>query len=176
MSSITYSNLCLRSRYGLSIIPQRVWLIFTTFIANLKKTMCHSRFASGRLCQSKITEMAIITSEYIHAADTVRKHIMLSIRKRDLSVLNVQKIIYIDCSHCTIKRNCKKITPWQAPMFFCLFFVPRLFEEKRRDIVFGFPSFRLSFRPSVLPSVLPSPYRSMYLVCATPPTVLFRFF
>ena len=32
------------------------------------------------------------------------------------------------------------------------FFVPRLFEEKRRDIVFGFPS----FRPSVLPSVLPS--------------------
>ena len=30
--------------------------------------------------------------------------------------------------------------------------VPRLFEEKRRDIVFGFPS----FRPSVLPSVLPS--------------------
>ena len=23
-----------------------------------------------------------------------------------------------------------------------LFFVPRLFEEKRRDIVFGFPSFR----------------------------------
>ena len=31
-------------------------------------------------------------------------------------------------------------------------FVPRLFEEKRRDIVFGIPS----FRPSVLPSVLPS--------------------
>ena len=65
-----------------------------------------------------------------------------------------------------------------------LFFVPRLFEEKRRDIVFGFPSFRPSvlptvrpsFRPSVRPSVLPSPYRSMYLVCATPPTVLFRFF
>ena len=25
--------------------------------------------------------------------------------------------------------------------------VPRLFEEKRRDIVFGFPSFRPSFRP-----------------------------
>ena len=46
--------------------------------------------------------------------------------------------------------------------------VRRLFEEKRRDIVFGFPSFR--------PSVLPSPYRSMYLVCATPPTVLFRLF
>ena len=50
--------------------------------------------------------------------------------------------------------------------------VPRLFEEKRRDMVFGFPS----FRPSVHPSVLPSPYRSMYLVCATPPTVLFQFF
>ena len=27
------------------------------------------------------------------------------------------------------------------------FIVPRLFEEKRRDIVFGFPSFRPSFRP-----------------------------
>ena len=29
---------------------------------------------------------------------------------------------------------------------------------------------------SFWPSVLPSPYRSMYLVCATPPTALFRFF
>ena len=29
------------------------------------------------------------------------------------------------------------------------FFVPRLFEEKRRDIVFGFPSFRPSFRPPI---------------------------
>ena len=36
------------------------------------------------------------------------------------------------------------------------FIVPRLFEEKRRDIVFGIPSFRPSFLPSVLPSVLPS--------------------
>ena len=27
------------------------------------------------------------------------------------------------------------------------FIVPHLFEEKRRDIVFGFPSFRPSFRP-----------------------------
>ena len=34
--------------------------------------------------------------------------------------------------------------------------------------MFGFPSFRMS--------VLPSPYSSMYLMCATPPTVLFRFF
>ena len=33
--------------------------------------------------------------------------------------------------------------------------VPRLFEGKRRDIVFGFPSFRPSFRPSVLPSFRP---------------------
>ena len=34
----------------------------------------------------------------------------------------------------------------------CAFvFVPRLFEEKRRDIVFGFPS----FRPSVCPSFHP---------------------
>ena len=37
-------------------------------------------------------------------------------------------------------------------------------------------SFWLSVLPAVLPSVLPSPYRSKYLVCATPPTVLFRFF
>ena len=30
----------------------------------------------------------------------------------------------------------------------CFIFVPRLFEEKQRDIVFGIPSFRLpSFRP-----------------------------
>ena len=34
--------------------------------------------------------------------------------------------------------------------------VPRLFEEKRRDIVFGIPSFRPSVLPSVLPSVFPS--------------------
>ena len=38
-------------------------------------------------------------------------------------------------------------------------------------------SFWLSVIPSVLPSFRPSaPYRSMYLVQATPPTVLFRFF
>ena len=47
---------------------------------------------------------------------------------------------------------------------FTLLIVPRLFEEKRRDLVFAFPSFR------------PSPYRSMYLVGATPPTFLYRFF
>ena len=35
------------------------------------------------------------------------------------------------------------------------FIVPRLFEEKRRDIVFGIPSFRPSVRPSVLPSFRP---------------------
>ena len=28
-------------------------------------------------------------------------------------------------------------------------YFPRLFEEKRRDIVFGIPSFRPSFRPSL---------------------------
>ena len=38
----------------------------------------------------------------------------------------------------------------------CGFFVPRLFEEKRRDIVFGIPSFRPSVLPSFRPSVLPS--------------------
>ena len=40
---------------------------------------------------------------------------------------------------------------------FQYFFVPRLFEEIRRDIVFGFPSFRLSFRLSV-------PLKYMYYV------------
>ena len=39
--------------------------------------------------------------------------------------------------------------------FVRFFFVPRLFEEKRRDIVFGIPSFRPSVRPSVLPSFRP---------------------
>ena len=33
--------------------------------------------------------------------------------------------------------------------------VPRLFEEKRRDLVFGFPSFRPTVCPSVLPSFRP---------------------
>ena len=35
------------------------------------------------------------------------------------------------------------------------FFVPRHFEEKPRDIVFGFLSFRPSFRPTVRPSFRP---------------------
>ena len=34
-----------------------------------------------------------------------------------------------------------------------VFIVPRLFEEKRRDIVFGFPSVRPSFRPSFRPPI-----------------------
>ena len=42
--------------------------------------------------------------------------------------------------------------------------VPRLFKEKRRDIVFGFPSFR--------PSVLPSPYR----VCTLCAQLLLQFY
>ena len=37
----------------------------------------------------------------------------------------------------------------------CAIIVPRLFEEKRRDIVFGFPSFRPSVCPFVLPSFRP---------------------
>ena len=41
-----------------------------------------------------------------------------------------------------------------------LFFVPCLFEEKRRDLVFAFASFAFA------------PYRSTYIVGATPPTVL----
>ena len=43
------------------------------------------------------------------------------------------------------------------------FFVPRLFEEKRGDIVFAFSSICPSLRP---------PSSSRYLVNATPPTVL----
>ena len=42
-----------------------------------------------------------------------------------------------------------------------MFIVPRLFEEKRRDIVFGFPS----FRPSVCPSVRPSVPLKYYVPC-----------
>ena len=47
-------------------------------------------------------------------------------------------------------------------------FVPRLFEEKRRDIVFGFPSFRPSFRPSFHLSDLPSfhPPKVLCTLCA----------
>ena len=45
--------------------------------------------------------------------------------------------------------------------------VPRLFEEKRRDIVFGIPS----FRPSVLPSVLPS-FRPSVLPSFRPPNIV----
>ena len=68
------------------------------------------------------TEMAVITGEYTRS----RKHIMLSIRKREFSVLNAQTTININCSHstCTIKRNCKKIAPWQLPdnQFFSFLF------------------------------------------------------
>ena len=49
---------------------------------------------------------------------------------------------------------------------------PLPFRRKAEGHGFCFPS----FRPSVCQSVLPSPYRSMYLVQATPPTILFRFF
>ena len=54
--------------------------------------MCHPRFVSGGLCQSKITEMTIITRD---TADTVRKHIMFSISKPVLSVLKIQMIITV---------------------------------------------------------------------------------
>ena len=33
--------------------PISHWLIFSTFMAYLKKTMCHPRFANGGLCKSK---------------------------------------------------------------------------------------------------------------------------
>ena len=47
----------------------------------------------------------------------------------------------------------------------CCFIVPCLFEEKRRDIVFGFPSFHPSVRPSVCPSVRPSVPLKYYVPC-----------
>ena len=50
----------------------------------------------------------------------------------------------------------------------CTIVVPCLFEEKRRDIVLGFPS----FRPSVCPSVYPSPYR----VCTLCAQLLLQFY
>ena len=51
---------------------------------------------------------------------------------------------------------------------FLLFVVLRLFEEKRGDVVFGFPCFR--------GYVVSSPSNSRFLVCATPLTVLCRSF
>ena len=45
------------------------------------------------------------------------------------------------------------------------FFVPRLFEEKRRDMVFGFPSFRPSVCPSVRLSFRPSVPLYEYVPC-----------
>ena len=36
---------------------------------------------------------------------------------------------------------------WSDLFLGTYFIVPRLFEEKRRDIIFGIPSFRPSFRP-----------------------------
>ena len=45
-----------------------------------------------------------------------------------------------------IKTELEKVL---GPFKGILGIVPRLFEEKRRDIVFGIPSFLPSFRPSV---------------------------
>ena len=46
-------------------------------------------------------------------------------------------------------RNTRLVQFLVNAYMYVLLFVPRLFEEKRRDIVFGFPSFRPSFRLSV---------------------------
>ena len=81
-----------------------------------------------------------------------------------------------NASHVEVPINNATTVPIQCDYVMtdcCTIVVPRLFEEKRRDIVFGFPSFRLSVRPSFRLSVP----LSMYVVCATPPsTVLLRFF
>ena len=54
-----------------------------------------------------------------------------------------------------MKKKNKTYITWKLFRVHGSFIVPRLFEEKRRDIVFGFPSFRPSVRPSVLPSFRP---------------------
>ena len=58
-------------------------------------------------------------------------------------------------------------------------FVPRLFEEKQRDMVFGFPSFRpsvrLSVRPCVRASVLPS-FRPPIGVCTLCKQLILQFY
>ena len=85
----------------------------------------------------------------IHAADTVRKHIMLSIRKPDLSVLDMQKIIDINSCQYTIKSNCKKIArQGQTPddgFFFFSFFLSRVpLRETARKLILGeFPAYDL---------------------------------
>ena len=69
-------------------------------------------------------------------------------------------------------------SPCSAVKFRADFYCSPAFSKKSGGT--WFLAFRHSVRPSVHPSVCPSvlrsPYRSMYLVCATPPTVLFRFF
>ena len=57
----------------------------------------------------------------------------------------------------SLKLSCLLVNGFYMGMRFMVYsrhflIVPRLFEEKRRDIVFGIPSFRPSVRPSVLPS------------------------
>ena len=61
-----------------------------------------------------------------------------------------------NASHVEVPINTATTVPIQCDYVMtdrCTIVVPRLFEEKRRDIVFGFPSFRpsirLSFRLSV---------------------------
>ena len=51
------------------------------------------------------------------------------------------------------------------------FVVPRLFEEKRSDIVFDFPS----VLPSILPSVLPS-FRPPKVLCTLCAQLLLQFY
>ena len=71
-------------------------------MAYLKKTMCIHASRTVDCVSLKITDIWQLSLLNIHAADTVRKHIMLSIRKPVLSVLNMQKIININCSQCII--------------------------------------------------------------------------
>ena len=76
-----------------------------------------------------------------------------------------------NASHVEVPINNATTVPIQCDYVMtdrCTIVVPRLFEEKRRDIVFGFPS----FRPSVCPSVFPSPYR----VCTLCAQLLLQFY
>ena len=73
----------------------------------------------------------------------------------------MQKIINIDCSYCTIKRNCKKIAPWQTPMF-----LARLYKSTGRAIAVTPASALASSSSSLLKMLkfLVKVFMSLYLL------------
>ena len=107
----------------------------------------------------------------MHFFSTKREHherritTMLTSHKRKFLTLSIQRSHFI--------LMCLR-------MLILMLIVPRLFEEKRRDIVFGFPSFCPcvcpSVRPSVLPSFHPSVLPSPYRVCTLCAQLLLQFY